>query len=116
QLHQKQDFTKSVAPQWINPGVYSFNNSRQAVQVSSNNSEKRINSLYGYARFGYDNVLFMDITGRNDWSSTLPEGNNSYFYPSVTLSAIASDMFNMPDWVTFAKVRAAYAEVGNDTD
>ncbi|WP_036152308.1 SusC/RagA family TonB-linked outer membrane protein [Maribacter forsetii] len=116
QLRQKQDFTKSVAPQLINPGVYSFNNSRQAVQVSSNNSEKRINSLYGYARFSYDNVLFMDVTGRNDWSSTLPEGNNSYFYPSVTLSGIASDMFNMPDWVTFAKVRAAYAEVGNDTD
>lgn len=116
QLRQKQDFTKSVAPQLINPEVYSFNNSRQAVQVSSDNSEKRINSLYGYARFGYNNVLFMDITGRNDWSSTLPEGNNSYFYPSVTLSAIASDMFNMPDWVTFAKVRAAYAEVGNDTD
>ncbi len=116
QLRQKQDFTKSVAPQLINPEVYSFNNSRQAVQVSSSNSEKRINSLYGYARFGYDNVLFMDITGRNDWSSTLPEGNNSYFYPSVTLSAITSDMFNMPDWVTFAKVRAAYAEVGNDTD
>lgn len=116
QLRQKQDFTKSVAPQLINPGVYSFNNSRQAIQVSSNNSEKRINSLYGYARFGYDNVLFMDITGRNDWSSTLPEENNSYFYPSITLSAIASDMFNMPDWVSFAKVRAAYAEVGNDTD
>ncbi|SFR65024.1 SusC/RagA family TonB-linked outer membrane protein [Maribacter stanieri] len=116
QLRQKQDFTKSVAPQLINPGVYSFNNSRQAVQVSSNNSEKRINSLYGYARFSYDNVLFMDVTGRNDWSSTLPEGNNSYFYPSVTLSAIASDIFNMPEWVSFAKVRAAYAEVGNDTD
>jgi TonB-linked SusC/RagA family outer membrane protein len=116
QLRQKQDFTKSVAPQLINPGVYSFNNSRQAVQVGSNNSEKRINSLYGYARFAYDNVLFMDVTGRNDWSSTLPIGNNSYFYPSVTLSAIASDIFNMPAWVSFAKVRAAYAEVGNDTD
>jgi len=116
QLRQRQDFTKSVAPQLINPGVYSFNNSRQSVQVNSNNSEKRINSLYGYARFAYDNILFMDVTGRNDWSSTLPEGNNSYFYPSVTLSAIASDMFNMPEWVSFAKVRAAYAEVGNDTD
>lgn len=116
QLRQSQDFTKSVAPQLINPGVYSFNNSRQSVLVSSNNSEKRINSLYGYARFSYDNILFMDVTGRNDWSSTLPEGNNSYFYPSVTLSAIASDMFTMPEWVSFAKVRAAYAEVGNDTD
>ena len=116
QLRQKQDFTKSVAPQLINPGVYSFNNSRQAVQVGSNNFEKRINSLYGFARFAYDDVLFLDVTGRNDWSSTLPENNNSYFYPSVTLSAIASDIFNMPDWVSFAKVRAAYAEVGNDTD
>ncbi len=115
QLRQKQDFTKSVAPQLINPEVYSFNNSRQAVQVSSNDYEKRINSLYGYARFAYDNVLFMDVTGRNDWSSTLPQDNNSYFYPSVTLSAVASDMFNMPAWVSFAKLRAAYAEVGNDT-
>ncbi len=115
-LRQKQDFTKSVAPQLINPGVYSFNNSRQAVQVSSNNYEKRINSLYGYARFAYDSKIFLDLTGRNDWSSTLPSDNNSYFYPSATLSAIASDIFKMPEWVTFAKVRAAYAEVGNDTD
>ncbi|MFN3138064.1 MAG: SusC/RagA family TonB-linked outer membrane protein [Allomuricauda sp.] len=115
-LRQKQDFTKSVAPQLINPGVYSFNNSRQAVQVSSDNYEKRINSLYGYARFAYDSKIFLDLTGRNDWSSTLPSDNNSYFYPSATLSAIASDIFKMPEWVTFAKVRAAYAEVGNDTD
>ena len=115
-LRQKQDFTKSVAPQLINPGVYSFNNSRQAVQVSSNNYEKRINSLYGYARFAYDDKVFLDLTGRNDWSSTLPSDNNSYFYPSATLSAIASDIFEMPEWVSFAKVRAAYAEVGNDTD
>ncbi|WP_149304331.1 SusC/RagA family TonB-linked outer membrane protein [Pareuzebyella sediminis] len=116
QLRQKQDFTKSVAPQLINPGVYSFNNSRQAVQVNTNNFEKRINSIYGFARFAYDGMLFLDLTGRNDWSSTLPQDNNSYFYPSATLSAIASDIFNMPEWVSFAKVRAAYAEVGNDTD
>ncbi len=116
QLRQRQDFTKSVAPQLINPGVYSFNNSRQAVQVNSDNFEKRINSLYGFARFAYDGMVFLDITGRNDWSSTLPEDNNSYFYPSATLSAIASDIFTMPEWVSFAKLRAAYAEVGNDTD
>lgn len=116
QLRQKQDFTKTVAPQLINPGVYSFNNSRQAVQVNANNFEKRINSLYGFARFSYDDMLFLDVTGRNDWSSTLPADNNSYFYPSATLSAIASDMLQLPEWVSFAKVRAAYAEVGNDTD
>ena len=116
QLRQRQDFNKSVAPQLINPEVYSFNNSRQAVQVAENNYEKRINSLYGFARFAYDDKLFLDLTGRNDWSSTLPEDNNSYFYPSATLSAVMSDIFQMPDWVSFAKFRAAYAEVGNDTD
>lgn len=116
QLRQRQDFKKSVAPQLINPGVYSFNNSRQAVQINSDNYSKRINSLYGYARFAYDNLLFLDITGRNDWSSTLPSDNNSYFYPSATLSAVISDTFESPDWLTFLKLRAAYAEVGNDTD
>ncbi|MBC6999057.1 SusC/RagA family TonB-linked outer membrane protein [Cytophaga sp. FL35] len=115
-LRQNQDFKKTVAPQLINPGVYSFNNSRQAVQVSSDNYAKRINSLYGYARFAYDNAIFLDITGRNDWSSTLPTDNNSYFYPSATLSAVVSDMMEKLDWLSFLKLRAAYAEVGNDTD
>jgi TonB-linked SusC/RagA family outer membrane protein len=116
QFRQKQDYTQTVAPQLINPGVYSFNNTRRPLEVSSNNKEKRINSLYGFARFTYDDKLFLDITGRNDWSSTLPINNNSYFYPSVTLSAIVSDIFDLPQFVSFAKIRAAYAEVGNDTD
>ena len=116
QLRQKQDYNQTVAPQLINPGIYSFNNTRRPLEVSVNNSEKRINSLYGYARFAYDELIYLDLTGRNDWSSTLPTDNNSYFYPSATMSAIASDMFQKPDWLTFAKIRAAYAEVGNDTD
>ncbi|MDO5979024.1 SusC/RagA family TonB-linked outer membrane protein [Flavivirga spongiicola] len=116
QFRQKQDFTQTIAPQLINPGVYSFNNNRKPLEVSSNDKEKRINSLYGFARFAYDDKLFLDITGRNDWSSTLPTDNNSYFYPSATLSAIVSDLVELPDFVSFAKFRAAYAEVGNDTD
>ncbi len=115
-LRQKQNFNQTVAPQLINPGIYSFNNTRRPLEVSVNNSEKRINSLYGFARFAYDDLLYLDVTGRNDWSSTLPTNNNSYFYPSATLSAIVSDMFKAPYWVSFAKLRAAYAEVGNDTD
>src|SRR5690606_24266157 len=52
-----------------------------------------------------------------DWSSSLPESNNSYFYPSVSLSAIASDIFNVNrSWLNFWKLRASYASVGNDTD
>ncbi len=115
-LRQKQDYNQTVAPQLINPGIYSFNNTRRPLDVSVNNSEKRINSLYGYARFAYDEVVYLDLTGRNDWSSTLPTDNNSYFYPSATLSTIVSDMFAKPEWLSFAKFRAAYAEVGNDTD
>ncbi|MFD2100481.1 SusC/RagA family TonB-linked outer membrane protein [Flagellimonas iocasae] len=116
QLRQSQDYTQTVAPQLINPGVYSFNNNRRPLEVSSSDREKRINSLYGFARLAYDEKVYLDITGRNDWSSTLPTDNNSYFYPSATLSAIASDIFELPEFVSFAKLRAAYAEVGNDTD
>ncbi len=116
QLRQKQDYTQTVAPQLINPGVYSFNNTRRPLEVSTSDREKRINSLYGFARFAYDEKVYLDLTGRNDWSSTLPTDNNSYFYPSATLSAIASDIFELPEFVSFAKIRAAYAEVGNDTD
>ncbi len=115
-LMQRQDYKQTVAPQLINPGVYSFNNTRRPLEVSVNNSEKQINSLYGFARFSYDDLIYLDVTGRNDWSSTLPTNNNSYFYPSATLSAIVGDMFETPEWISFAKVRAAYAEVGNDTD
>ncbi len=115
-LSQTQDYNQTVAPQLINPGIYSFNNTRRPLEVSVNNSEKRINSVYGFARFAYDESIYLDVTGRNDWSSTLPTDNNSYFYPSATLSVIASQIFNMPEWVSFAKLRAAYAEVGNDTD
>ncbi|WP_053991538.1 SusC/RagA family TonB-linked outer membrane protein [Mangrovimonas sp. TPBH4] len=116
QMKQKQDYQQTVADQLINPGVYSFNNARSPLAVTVSDYEKRINSLYGFARFAYDDKLFLDITGRNDWSSTLPTSNNSYFYPSATLSAILSEMVTMPKFVTFAKVRAAYAEVGNDTN
>jgi len=116
QFRQKQEYTSTIAPQLINPGVYSFNNTRKPLEVSSNNKQKRINSLYGFARFSYDEKIYLDVTGRNDWSSTLPTDNNSYFYPSATLSFIANDAFKLPEFVSFAKFRAAYAEVGNDTD
>jgi TonB-linked SusC/RagA family outer membrane protein len=85
----------------------------QTVQSTSTASEKRINSLYGFGQLGFRNYLFLDLTARNDWSSTLPE---DYFYPSVGLSAVISDMVTLPETISFAKVRASYAQVGNDTD
>ena len=80
-----------------------------------------MNSLYGSLQLNWDGYLFLDVTARNDWSSTMSKDNRSYFYPSVSLSGVISDMLpkiggNMPEWFTFAKVRASYAEVGNDLD
>jgi TonB-linked SusC/RagA family outer membrane protein len=83
------------------------------IQSTSTASEKRINSVYGFGQIGFKNYLFLDITARNDWSSTLP---TDYFYPSAGLSAVLSDMFTLPKEISFAKLRASYAQVGNDTD
>lgn len=112
---QENRFLQTVAPELLIPGIYNFTNTAVALQVDQFNTKKKINSLYGFGQIAYKNVLFLDITGRNDWSSTLPVDNNSYFYPSATLSAIISDMFQMPRNVSLVKARAAYAEVGNDT-
>src|SRR5690606_40571444 len=76
-------------------------------------SQPRVNSLYGSLRFGFRNVWFIEATGRNDWPSTLPEANNSYFYPSVSTSLIVSDVFDLPG-VSYGKLRLGWAQVGND--
>jgi len=78
-------------------------------------SEKQINSLFGSAEFSYSDFLFITLTARNDWSSTLPVDNNSYFYPSISGSFIFTDALEMPDWISYGKLRASWAEVGGDT-
>ncbi|WP_289053091.1 SusC/RagA family TonB-linked outer membrane protein [Carboxylicivirga marina] len=79
-------------------------------------SRKRINSVYSTAQLRYASMLYVDLSARNDWSSTLPSNNNSYFYPSVSTSFIVSEVVDLPQWMTFAKVRASVAQVGSDTD
>lgn len=78
-------------------------------------SWKRIRGLYGSLSLGYKDFVYLDFTGRNDWSSTLPKGNNSYFYPSVGLSWLPTEMFGIPSNKFYGKLRASYAQVGNDT-
>ncbi len=99
-------------------GVYNLSNanpSQNTAQSAISNSE--VQSLYGSAQFGYRNALFLDLTARNDWSSTLPAADRSYFYPSASASAVLSDLFSMQSSVlSFAKVRASWAQVGNDAD
>lgn len=80
---------------------------------------ERNNSVFGFLNLSYDNFIFLELTGRNDWSSTLPPEDNSYFYPSLSLSFIASEVMNiqgkMP-WLNFVKLRGGIAQTATDTD
>lgn len=77
--------------------------------------DEQINSVYGLVTLGYDNKFFVDVTGRNDWSSTLPKSNRSFFYPSVSTSFILSEIFKLKsDRFNYWKLRASWAKVGID--
>ena len=84
--------------------------------------EKEIQSLYAFANLGWKNFLFLDLTARNDWSSTLPSANRSYFYPSVSVSYLLTGMLDEmgvdynKDFLDYGKIRASWAKVGKDTD
>ena len=104
------------------PDLFSLNNGpKDQLGITEFYSHKKINSLYGTLGINYDGWAFLDATFRNDWSSALSKKNRSFFYPSVSVSWVISDMVNkigktMPEWFTYAKVRASFAQVGNDMD
>jgi TonB-linked SusC/RagA family outer membrane protein len=93
-----------------------FLNAATNFTVNETFNDREIHSLYGFADVSYKNYLFLNATARNDWSSALPTNANSYFYSSVGLSGLISEMVDMPDWITYLKVRGSWAEVGKDTD
>ena len=101
----------------IIPGIYSVNNiALSNIQYYSSLSQKAIYSLYALASLGYRDMVYLDLTARNDWSSTLPQENRSYFYPSASLSLLLNNIFELGDKVSLAKLRGGIAMVGNDTD
>ena len=87
-------------------------NAKSPIVINTYGRSPQVQSLYATTTFGYRNYLYLDITARNDWSSALPKGNQSYFYPSAGLSAIVSDMVKLPLWVTYGKARITYASSG----
>jgi TonB-linked SusC/RagA family outer membrane protein len=97
------------------PDVYKLTNGVNAPIIERNDSNKEVNSVYGLVSLSYKDYLFFDVTGRNDWSSTLPSENRSFFYPSANLSAVVSDMFDMTKSIDYLKYRFSFAQVGNDT-
>lgn len=97
------------------PNIFALSNA-QNLTASQFISEREVNSLYGFGNLGFKNALFVDLTYRSDWSSTLPVENNRYDYYSAGLSAVISDFITMPSFIDFLKLRGSLAEVGNDTD
>jgi TonB-linked SusC/RagA family outer membrane protein len=114
-MRQTYDFAGLYADQLAQPGIYQISNSLDQAVADPLKTRKAINSAYGTAQIAFDEKIFLDVTGRNDWSSTLPFENNSFFYPSVSTSFLLNEIFRMPAKVSFAKVRASWAQVGNDT-
>ncbi len=119
-LDQKAITSQSQTTSLAQPGIFRLSNAASPIEVFEFESNKHINSFYGLAKFGYKDFLFLDITGRNDWSSALATpfsvDNASFFYPSVSSSFILSNVMDLPKAISFAKLRASWAQVGNDTD
>ncbi|WP_339840046.1 SusC/RagA family TonB-linked outer membrane protein [uncultured Maribacter sp.] len=100
----------------IVPNLFTVDNiAASSLVYSSFSSERAINSVYGLANFGYKGMLYLDVTARNDWSSTLPIDNRSYFYPSASLSFLVNEVVDIPK-VDLFKLRGGWARVGNDTN
>lgn len=97
--------------------LYTISNG-QTKNPSYSYSEKKVNSLYGTLNLSFKDYLYLNVTGRNDWFSTLNPKSNHYLYPSVSGSFLFKQAFAsiMPSWLTYGKLRASYAEVGGDTN
>ncbi len=121
-LGHTSEQTKRVSQtQWgydfVSGGVISFSNFLAENKFfTEGTSEKRLVGVYGELRAAYKNITYLTVTGRNDWSSTLPKDNRSYFYPSVSGSLVFTELLPKNDVLSFGKIRASWAEVGKDAD
>lgn len=118
-MSQQNSGLNGNSGQLMVPNLFSLNNGINNPTVEQLFNQRRINSLYGTVGVNWDGYLFLDGTFRNDWSSTLSTQNRSYFYPSLNLSLVVTEMLSkmgttVPEWITYAKVRGSAASVGND--
>lgn len=117
QMYRKLTNNNVLVDDFYTRGLYTLGNGRQLSPIYSI-TERQVNSVYGAAEVSYREFLYLNGTLRNDWFSTLSPENRSISYPSVTASFVFSQALRgaLPDWISFGKLRAAYAEVGSDTD
>ncbi|QNL49191.1 SusC/RagA family TonB-linked outer membrane protein [Olivibacter sp. SDN3] len=105
-----------VARGLVIPGIYKLSNAANQALAEFDLSRRNLNSVYALTNFSFDEKVYVDVTARNDWASSLPRHNHSFFYPSISSSYILSDIFQLPRQISFAKARLSWAQVGNDTD
>ncbi|MBB3699702.1 SusC/RagA family TonB-linked outer membrane protein [Flammeovirga yaeyamensis] len=114
-LKQRVVHNQTIANALLEKDWYSFNNADGGTSTTEHLTEKEVQSLYAQMSVAYKNMLFVDVTARNDWSSALPTHKSGYFYPSITGAFAFSEMMNVDESIfTFGKVRASYAQVGSD--
>lgn len=120
-MYQRYETLGAAVGNMVDKSSWMLNAANQINSVNEDGYKRAMNSVFGSAQLAWKEYLSLDLTARNDWSSTLPKQNNSFFYPSANLSFVISDFVRsldktLPDWMTFAKLRLSAAQVGKDTD
>ena len=118
-MYQKYELFQGGVQNMLNKDVWVYNTGGKLVSGDDNGFNRAMYSVFASAQLAYSEYLSLDLTARNDWSSTLPKGQNSFFYPSASISFMFSDFMKsidkpLPSWVTFAKIRTSLAQVGKD--
>ena len=118
-MFQKYELFQGGVQNMLNKDVWVYNTGGKLVSGGDNGFNRAMYSMFASAQLAYSEYLSLDLTARNDWSSTLPKGQNSFFYPSASISFMFSDFMKsidkpLPSWVTFAKIRTSLAQVGKD--
>jgi TonB-linked SusC/RagA family outer membrane protein len=113
---QSSLYVSNVANSLIVPALWNFSNAAAVLNPFEQKIQKIIYSGYAFGEVSYQNWLYLNLTARNDVSSTLPAGKNSFLYPSASLSAVVSDKIQLPKFISFLKLRASDAQVGRDAN
>ncbi len=120
-MYQKYELLGASARNMLQKDLWLFNTAEKLNSATDTGSDRAMYSIFASAQVAFREYLSLDLTARNDWSSTLPASNRSFFYPSASVSYIFSDFMNsidrpLPDWMTFSKLRLSWAQVGKDPD
>ena len=120
-MYQKYELLGASVQNMLQKDNWLFNTAEKLNSATDAGSDRAMYSVFGSAQVAFREYVSLDLTARNDWSSTLPASNRSFFYPSASLSYIFSDFMNsidkpLPKWVTFTKLRLSVAQVGKDPE